>query len=302
MSFNPLMPRELQPFMAYRLPFTGVSEDSTDIQSVEHDRDEVRVITKKGTEHRKFAIVCPNAGKFYCWPEFEASFSQLPVDDSHVLLYDNSLDPIMGERMEKLASSLDHVTLIRDTNPHVTLETTGAQACLIERCGQVYEEIYGNHLPSSDYVINLEDDISLPDHGWDVLWGTMCRPGPSIVIPNCHDRRVASYNGEKPPIACNFVEMKGVGGLTTNEVACFQVEEKQSGIEEIGAGHMGFWVTSREVVDTVGMTLDREHSVPGHDIQFGYRAASEHGVKTLIDWDVTVRHFMLDNRNRKVSV
>lgn len=301
MSFTPLISRELQPFLSYRLPFTGVSEGPAVPVVAESDPEEIRVVTRKGNEHKKFAIICPNAGKSYCWPEFEASFSQLPVDQAHVVLYDNSLDSVMGEQMDRLASQLDHVTLIRDTNPNLTLENTSVQENLIERCGQVYEEIYAKYLPECDYVINLEDDISLPEHGWEILWGTVCRPGPSVVIPNCHDRRLAQHTGIKLPIACNFVEMQGIGGLKSHEVACCQVEEKESGIEEVGAGHMGFWVTSRDVLNSVGMTYDRESLVPGHDIQFGYNAARQ-GVKTIIDWDVSVRHFMLDSRNRKVSV
>lgn len=78
--------------------------------SASHDDELVSVVKQAGRRRRKYAVVCPHAGKTFCFSQFRSTLFQLPLADSHVLLYDNSRSDKHSARLETLAKSLPSYT------------------------------------------------------------------------------------------------------------------------------------------------------------------------------------------------
>ncbi len=267
-----------------------------------HDPELVEVIAQRGKLQQEYLVVCPQAGKAYCFSDFRKSLSQLPLNKSHVVFYDNSNSPAHGRRIKRVADALDSVTIIRDKNRHVTVDATPQQQLLLARCGNVYEQLY-SMLPQtgSRLVINLEDDIGAPAGGVErLLTAIDSYDELGTVIGDCRCRRAKMLGDiEGQPIVCNFQKLQGVGGDESESVLAYTVPPKPFGLECVGSGHMGLWITKKECLDDVGMTY--EHAPPrGHDIQFGLRA-NEKGWRFAVDWSVRLEHYFQD-QNRKASV
>ena len=279
----------------YRLPLTGVTASAT------HDESLVDVALEKKRRRRKYALVCPHAGKTFCWSEFRRSLEKMPVSQSHVVLYDNSLSTRHGARIDKLASELDSVTVVRDRHNPASIESTLDFVPIMHRCADVYEQIYSNHLPKSDYVINLEDDIGVPDGGVERLLTALdSYPEIGTVIADCNDRRVKVSEHREQSIVVNFEVVHQIGGAERSRISTQMVPTKPYGLEYVGAGHMGLWVSRREAVDASGMWMNRVRPM-GHDIEYGLRL-NQAGWSFAVDWSVKLKHFYRNESGKKVSV
>jgi len=261
-----------------------------------HDSSLVRVVKEQKKPRRKYAIVCPHAGKGFCWTEFRKSLRQLPIDQSHVVLYDNSRSGLHRRRLESLADSLPSFTLIQDMNTPQSIESTRDFVPIVKRCSEVYEEIYGNHLSRSEFVINLEDDIGVPAGGFEQLLWAMKDENVGTVIGDCNDRRTMVSEGRIQSIVCNFLEVKEIGGAAGVEIQTELVPTKPGGLEWVGSGHMGLWLSRREAVDEVGMKTTLGEPI-GHDIQYGLRL-NRAGWRFAVNWGVKLKHFYQDGKQK----
>tara|TARA_R110000868_G_scaffold148839_5_gene371070 strand:- start:11453 stop:12322 length:870 start_codon:yes stop_codon:yes gene_type:complete len=274
---------------------TGLGGNSgTSGVSAVHDAGLVSTIRTVGRKRKKYSVVCPQAGKLFCFAKFQRSLMQLPLDQAHVVIYDNSRSERHRARLVSLTKSLPSFTLVEDRNPPASIESTDSFRNIIRRCSDVYQQIYEQHLPAkSDFVINLEDDIESPKGGFDRLLNVMqTYDGVGTVIGNCHDRRVFVSNGRASSIAVNFTKSQPIGGTGETLYEVTGMPERQFGVEAIGAGHMGLWLARRECVEQVGMrTIPEPSLLPlGHDIQYGLRL-NEAGWKFAIDWSVPLKHY-----------
>lgn len=266
--------------------------------SASHDDELVSVVKQAGRRRRKYAVVCPHAGKTFCFSQFRSTLFQLPLADSHVLLYDNSRSDKHSARLETLAKSLPAYTLVRDDNPPESIESTADIHKIVDRCSVVYQNIYENYLPErSEYVVNLEDDVLAPKGGFDRLRNVLeTYPDVGTVVPNCYDRRVKVADGEAKPIVVNFIKQCRIGGDEQVRYDVASVPERNFGVEAVGAAHMGLWLSRRECVEAVGMrTKPPSPSAPlGHDIQYGLRL-NEAGWKFAVDWSIKLEHYYRKN-------
>lgn len=263
-----------------------------------HDDSLVSVQKEVGGRRKKYAVVCPHAGKTFCFPEFRKTLYQLPLNECHVVLYDNSQSKKHSAKLNTLSRALPSFTLIKDDNKPESIESSMDFRVIVARCSAVYQHIYENHLPKkSDYVINLEDDVFAPPGGFNRLKGVLdTYDDVGTVVGNCRDRRVKVMNGEAQPIAVNFRKTQKIGGTGKVQYEVMGVHEKEFGVEWIGAAHMGLWLARRECVDLVGMqTVPEGRGMPiGHDIQYGLRL-NESGWKFAVDWSVKLDHYYMQN-------
>lgn len=281
---------------------SGISGNSGIIASATHEPGLVRVIKESDKRHRKYAVVCPHAGKAFCWTDFVKSLKQLPLDQAHVVLYDNSCSDRHQKKMLKLAKELPSVTVIEDRNKPSTIENTIVAHRLIDRCCYVYEEIYDRHLPKSDFVLNLEDDIGIPPGGFNQLEWVLGDENVGTVISDCVDRRMMVGEGKKQSIVVNFHERNQIGGHDERYVDLEMVQPRAGGVEYVGSGHMGLWLTRREAIDATGMKTDMQARELGQDIQYGMRL-HEAGWRFAVNWGVKAKHFYVDKETgRKASV
>lgn len=260
-----------------------------------HDDALVRVVKRVGRTRKKYAVVCPHAGKTFCFTKFQQTLRQLPLDECHVLLYDNSRCGKHRALLVELAGTLPSYTMVEDLNPPESIESTADFHRIVARCSAVYQNIYENHLPAkSDFVVNLEDDVLAPKGGFARLQNVLeVYPTVGTVVGNCRDRRVVVTTGEYEPIAVNFLKTSRLGGTSGGPSYAVQaVVEQEFGVEAIGAAHMGLWLSRRECVDAVGMRTEpsREGMPLGHDIQYGLRL-NEAGWKFAVDWSVKLDHY-----------
>lgn len=263
-----------------------------------HDESLVSVVKQAGRRRRKYAVVCPHAGKGFCFNQFKRTLFQLPLADSHVLLYDNSRSEKHSVRLEKLSKSLPAYTLVRDDNQPESIESTVDFKAIIDRCSAVYQNIYENYLPEkSDYVVNLEDDVLAPKGSFDRLSNVLhTYSNVGTVVPNCYDRRSKVTEDRSWPIVVNFTKQSRIGGNQQLRYDVDNVEEQSFGVEAVGAAHMGLWLSRRECVDAVGMrTEPHSPSAPmGHDIQYGLRL-NESGWKFVVDWSIKLDHYYMQD-------
>ena len=277
-------------------------ESGTSGTTASHDSELVRVVKEHKKPRRKYTVVCPHAGKAFCWTDFVKSLKQLPIEKSHVLLYDNSTNAKQHARLVSLTKELPSFTLIQDMNPPSTVEITMESDRLIDRCCQVYEEIYERQLTKTDFYINLEDDIGIPDGGFERLEWVLGDEEVGTVIGDCIDRRRIIWDGHRQSIVCNFDYTYQIGGHGKHTVSVDMVEARPSGIEHVGSGHMGLWLTRRDALESTGMKTDLESRDMGQDIQYGLRL-NQAGWRFAVRWDVKLRHFYKDTKTRrKMSV
>lgn len=238
-------------------------------------------------------LISPFAGKTFCFDKWQKSIKSLPLDRVHATLYDNSNDPAFHKMLRRFArATLPAFTLIRDSNTVQTIESTANYRQIVSRCSQVYDHIYTNLLiPSCSLILNLEDDVYVPAGSFDRLERVIAEnPDVATVIGNCRDRRVAVLGQKPQSISVNFLKRTCIGGVPKEDVKVEWAPEREWGIEHIGAGHMGFWLSRADVVRELGMKTSPREDVIGHDIQWGLRV-NESGRRFAIDWSVKLDHF-----------
>ena len=268
---------------------------------VEHDSRLVTVVD----ERKKFGIrpevtvVAPMMGRGFCWDDFQHSLSE--IEHGHLVIYDNSNDPEHQRRINLLLSSVKSWTLIRDRNEPLSVESRAHAPDLVQRCSEVYESLYSHLDVKQGIVVNLEDDIGINAGDFQKLKRTLdLYPEVGTVIGDCRCRRAKLLGNKDVSLACNFREFRQYGGAEQSGITHEFVKPKPMGIEPIGGGHMGLWLTRAECLQDVGMVTDPELALAGHDFQYGYRL-NKSGYKFAVDWSVKLKHFF-EEEGRKVSI
>lgn len=268
----------------------------------EHHEELVTVVKEKKARNRDINIVSPFAGKTFCFGEWKKSLGKLPLDRGHVVMYDNSNDPAFSRRLQKFCESeLDSYKLVKDTNAQLTLELSNDWTAIGKRCRAVYGIIYNQLIDHSKPLsLNLEDDIGVPDGAWERLMFHAEDDEVGTVIAKCYDRRSWKRDKIKQAISVNFkvTEMIGPSGVAP-EIELVHLEEKDFGVESIGAGHMGLWLTKTDVIKDLGMGHQFANLV-GNDINWGY-AVNQAGLRFVQDWGVKLDHYYKSDSGKKLS-
>lgn len=282
--------------MPYGGGLSGMGGNSGMVMSLpEHDASLVEVVEEQDALGgvADIQLISPFAGKTFCFGKWQQSLDTLPLERVHATLYDNSNDPVFHERLKEYArQKLPAFTLVRDSNMVQTIESTANYRQIIHRCSQVYEHIYTNLLiPSCSLILNLEDDIGVPEGSFEKLEHTLKSDNQcATVIGKCRDRRVAVRGNKPQSISVNFQKIIQIGGAPSEKVEIEWAPEREWGVEQIGAGHMGFWLSRASAVRELGMKTSSRQDVLGHDIQWGLRV-NEAGQRFAIDWSVDLKHY-----------
>ena len=210
-----------------------------------HDEDLVSIIREKKRPRKDINLVTPLAGKTYCLGKWKESLKQLPMDRCHVLVYDNSNNARFSKKIDQFCrKQLDSYTLVQDTNSRCSLEQSRDWVRVGNRCRAVYGQIYNSLVDHKrPLCLNLEDDIGVPDAAWDKLYHQVQNEDVGTVIGQCNDRRAYVDSGVKRTIAVNFKIEEKIGQNGKLSVETSPVTVRDFGVEQIGSGHMGFWLT-----------------------------------------------------------
>lgn len=261
-----------------------------------HDPSLVRVVTeRRRLAGKQFSLVSPFAGKRFALRKYQASLDRVPLHAAHAVFYDNSQSrPFQSQLLEILKSRFDSYTLIEDRNQPVTVELVSMEGWprIAARCAAVYGTIYGEHVPGRlSRVLNLEDDVEIPVDAWRKLNTVLDQhEAVATVIGNCRDRR-PGYDSSGKPIAFNFEVHQQIGPQTDPQrVRLVQLPDRPFGVEPIGAGHMGCWLTKRDVLRELPIGERELHGVYGQDLVWGWRV-NQSGRVFAIDWSVDCKHW-----------
>lgn len=277
------------------------------MQVQDHDSDLVGIVKQKDprAKGRDINIVCPMAGKQFAFGEWKKSLGKLPLDRAHIVLYDNSNDKNFHKKvLDFCQREFDSFTLVQDDNQKLTIDglpnsELGWKA-IGQRCDDVYREIYGRFVDlRRPLCLNLEDDVGIPKNSWERLSATIKDDAVGTVIGQCNDRRIYVYDGTVQSIAVNFDIRETLGAKNTIHVDTVPVEPRDYGVEAIGAGHMGLWLTKSAAIKEVKVGY-RKENINGTDINWGFQL-NRAGWKFCVDWSVQLQHFYLDASGKKQS-
>jgi hypothetical protein len=293
--------------MVYKATSGNSGLSGTTMSLIEHDSELVDIVRQRAPRKRgrDINVVCPMAGKQFAFKQWEESLGKLPMDRAHVLVYDNSNRPAFHRMIEEFCQrEFDSYTLVRDDNQKLTIDglpnsSLGWQA-IASRCDDVYAEIYTRWMdPRRPLCLNLEDDVGIPEDSWEKLSHTIRDEQVATVIGQCNDRRLFVHNGTLQSIAVNFEIQEKLGAQNVREVETIPVTPKDFGVEAVGGGHMGLWLTKTEAIQQVGITTRTDY-IFGTDINWGYQL-NRAGWKFAIDWSLKMDHFFQDSRGKLQS-
>ena len=256
-----------------------------------HDESLVSVLREQTSPGRDVNLVTPLAGKGYCFSKWRKSLAKLPMDRCHVLVYDNSNNVRFSNKVDQFCESeLDSYTLVRDTNSRCSLEQSRDWVRVGNRCRAVYSQIYNKLVDHRrPLCLNLEDDIGVPDKAWQKLYAQIQTDDVGTVIGQCNDRRAYVDTGQKQTIAVNFKVDEVIGQDGSLSVETCPVVVRDFGVEQIGAGHMGLWLTKTETILELGMG-HQFGDLRGNDMNWGL-AINRAGWKFALDWSVKLEHY-----------
>jgi len=256
-----------------------------------HDESLVSVLREQTSPGRDVNLVTPLAGKGYCFSRWRKSLAKLPMDRCHVLVYDNSNNVRFSNKVDQFcASELESYTLVKDTNSRCSLEQSRDWVKVGNRCRAVYGQIYNKLIDQRrPLCLNLEDDIGVPDNAWQKLYAQIQTDDVGTVIGQCNDRRAYVDTGQKRTIAVNFKVDEIIGQESSLSVETWPVMVREFGVEQIGAGHMGLWLTKTETIRELGMG-HQFGELRGNDINWGL-AINRAGWKFAVDWSVKLDHY-----------
>jgi len=282
---------------------SGMGGSSGMVMSLpDHNEELVTTVREKKARNRDINIVSPFAGKTFCFGEWKKTLAKMPVDDAHVIVYDNSNDVGFGRRLEEFCKKeLASYKLCRDTNAHLTMELSNDWNAIGKRCRAVYGIIYNELIDKSKtWCLNIEDDIGAPVDAWERLYFHAQDESVATVVGKCYDRRALKDRGLLTAIAMNFEERRIVGpDENTRQIELVHLPDRSYGVEPIGAGHMGLWLTKTQVINELGMGHQFEN-LCGNDVNWGY-AVNEAGYRFAHDWGIKLKHFYKDHSGKKMS-
>lgn len=252
-------------------------------------------------------IVSPFTGKGRVFRKYLNSLDRLPCSTSHAIIYDNSCDARFRKRLTtSVLPRFQSWELVTDKHKPVTWiqnEPVNQWKMIAARLGRVYWYCY-KRIPPCRYVLNLEDDVEIPEDAWQKLQAVMDMDSDvGTVIGACNDRRDApDYASFGKPIAFNFQvsQVLGPSGQDPDHIGLIQLPSRDFGIEQIGAGHMGCWLTRRTTVEDVPMGEPEIVGLAGTDIVWGWNLYKR-GWRFATDWSVKCQHWSTRG-NRIVSV
>ena len=263
----------------------------------------VRVVDEqkpRGRGVKPFVLVTPFCGKV---PELEyylRSLDRIPTEQCHAVFYDNSCNGEFQNRLRNcLRERFTSWCLVEDRNPpqffvsHNTCDPS-AMWPITQRIADIYALLYENFVPrASKLVLNLEDDIEIPAGGIERLLSSMdTNPELGTIIGTCCDRR-PNYDAKGKPIAFDFQVEGTVSQQTPTSVKLIHIREKTFGVEPIGAGHTGCWLTRTSALESCPIGEATLHGIKGHDLVWGWRL-HEAGLLCANDWSVKCRHWYHD--------
>jgi len=260
-----------------------------------HDPDLVRVVSCQNPGKAvKFTFTSPFANKQFCLPAYERSLSHIPCDQAHAVFYDNSNSSVMRAELERiLKERFTSWTLIEDRNKPETFETNASHPLyprITHRVAAVYSTLFPEYLADADIVFNLEDDVEIGSGDFEKLWNTIHMDDRiATVIGNQRDRRTG-YASTGRSIAFSFHETIASGCRDGDNLEMTFVPEKDFGVEAIGAGHAGCWMTRRNALDNIYMGDESVNGLTGPDICWGWRL-NRAGRLFVINWAVECRHW-----------
>lgn len=278
---------------------TGLSGVICQANAMPHDSSLVTVVEEKVRKRRDINVVCPFAGKSFSFPAWKKAFRKLPLERSHVLIYDNGNDKRFSARLARVCAGLDSYTLVRDTNPHLTADLSFDFDAIGARCRSVYGEIYNSLIDKKRPLsLNLEDDVSIPDGSFERL-DSLINSDRDIatVIGQCNCRRAIQVANLLQTIAVDFKVSQHLGRAAQNGVLDIEqipLEAKAFGTDLIGGGHMGLWLTRTDAIESVGGMGQKFGQLRGNDLNWGF-AVNAAGLKFAIDWSVKLDHLYEKN-------
>lgn len=280
---------------------SGVSGNSGIIAEV-FDTELVEVVEQTKSRKRSvdINIVCPMAGRSFCLKDWEKSLCNLPLNRSHLLVYDNSNDARFSARLLKFCQNqISSFTFVRDNNLPIPAHLQHDCPTLSARCDafyrHIYEELIDQKLP---LCLNLEDDLIIPKDSFGKLYHVMQNQDVGTVIGHCNDRRDFVYSGVKNSISVDFQVEARIGAKEELQISTIHLPEKEMGVEAIGAGHMGLWLTRTDAIRKVGIGTRTYGGLNGTDMNWGY-ALNSHGIKFAIDWSIKMGHLFKDRNGKK---
>lgn len=283
------------------------SDDALRLADIQqHDPNLVRVVDqRKHDKPVKFTLSTPFANKKFCLPAYERSLSHIPTKQAHAVFYDNSNSSGMRQEIRRILETyFDSWTLVEDRNKAQTFESNvelPGYARITHRVAAVYATLFPDYLADADIAFNLEDDVEIAAGDFERLWNTIHLDDRiATVIGNQRDRRTG-YASTGQPIAFNFTERIQVGSNNlVDEMRMDFAPEKTFGIEAIGAGHMGCWMTRRNALDSIYIGDEQHRGVTGADICWGLRVNHANRL-FVVNWQVNCKHWV-ERFGRAVSV
>ena len=251
----------------------------------QHDPKLVRVVARQNPQKKvKFTLTSPFANKQYC----------LPTHEAHAVFYDNSNCPEMRDELLRiLHANFDSWTLVEDRNAASTFETNitlDSYPWITRRVAAVYGTLFPTYLADAPIVFNLEDDVEIGPDAFQRLWDTIHMDDRiATVIGNQRDRRTG-YASTGRPIAFELEEVIRSGHVDADQIKLIAKQEKKFGIEAIGSGHLGCWMTRRSALEAIDIGEEYCRGMAGPDIIWGWRVNRANQL-FVINWSVECRHW-----------
>ena len=244
----------------------------------------------------KLTITSPLAGKTYCLDKYKSNIENLIFNKSQTtfIIWDNSNDPDFGGSVRTWADTVGFVGVIyhEDPTPKKTIETGADYGKISDRVVNILSEMFTTLVPAdSDFVLNIEDDVTVPPDALLKMFKIMEDPRVTTVEPAIFGRRLKD-RAFGVAQAWKFKESRVYPiGDTSDEktIAILKVGDKPYGVEIVGSSSTGFWLTRYSVLKELGWKI--EDGVRGGDISWGYRLWKHDKGWFVIDWSIYAKHW-----------
>lgn len=240
-------------------------------------------------------LTTPFAGKRYCFDAYYEGITNLehPREDFHVIWYDNTCDAEFHAMLQDKIQVFPSHEIVIDTTPPLVIDNTPNYTAVSDRCGEVYKNL-ANIIPAdNEFMFNVEDDVWVPPDSLSKML-TIFKLDDKIgtVIGQQYCRRFLNSPIRKIPNAWTFeIDWRFPEGDVCKEktVKRHFIEDKPFGVEIIGSGHLGCWLTKTHLVKELGFAMDVD-GIHANDTVWGHRLA-EHGYYFVIDYSIRCKHY-----------
>ncbi|KPK55000.1 MAG: hypothetical protein AMS22_05090 [Thiotrichales bacterium SG8_50] len=241
-------------------------------------------------------LTTPFAGKRHCFDAYYDGVVNLdhPKDDFHVIWYDNSCDADFHAMLQEKIKVFPSHEIVIDITPPLVIENTPDYCRVSERCHEVYCNLAELVPADNEFMFNVEDDVWVPPDSLSKMLAIF-RLDEKIgtVIGQQYCRRFSKAKNIRPiPNAWTFeIDYRFPEGDVCKEKTAKRtfIEDKPFGVEIIGSGHLGCWLTKTHLVKELGFMMDKD-GLRANDTVWGYRLR-EHGYYFVIDYSIRCRHY-----------